>query len=77
MRVKMSEARERLPALVDRAAAGEEIILTRRGKEVARLVPPSARAERLPSLEGFLEKIRVQGEALSRTVVREREEARY
>lgn len=33
------EAKTHLSALVDRAAAGEEITITRHGKPVARLVP--------------------------------------
>ena len=34
------EAKTRLGQLLDRVEAGEEIIITRRGKAVARLVPP-------------------------------------
>ncbi|ODV05180.1 MAG: hypothetical protein ABT20_13795 [Rubrivivax sp. SCN 70-15] len=36
------EAKNRLSELVERAARGEEIIITRRGEQVARLVPPQA-----------------------------------
>ena len=34
------EAKNKLSALLDRAEKGEEIVITRHGKEVARLVPP-------------------------------------
>lgn len=34
------EAKNRLSELIDRVEAGEEITITRRGKVVARLVPP-------------------------------------
>lgn len=34
------EAKSRLGQLLDRVEAGEEIVITRRGKVVARLVPP-------------------------------------
>lgn len=34
------EAKNTLSALLDLAESGEEIIITRHGKEVARLVPP-------------------------------------
>jgi prevent-host-death family protein len=34
------EAKNTLGALLDLAESGEEIVITRRGKEVARLVPP-------------------------------------
>ena len=43
------EAKTHLAALIDRAAAGEEVIITRRGKPVARLVamePPSSAGAR-------------------------------
>jgi len=41
MRVSVSEAKGRITELVRRAEAGDEVILTRRGLEVARLVPSS------------------------------------
>jgi prevent-host-death family protein len=34
------EARNKLGQLLDRAEAGEEVVITRRGRVVARLVPP-------------------------------------
>lgn len=40
--VGIFEAKNRLSELVERAARGEEIIITRRGEQVARLVPPLA-----------------------------------
>ena len=47
--VNIAEAKAQLSALVDRAAAGEEIVLSRAGRPVARLVPL---AERLPRQPG-------------------------
>ena len=40
------EARSRLGQLLDRVEAGEEVVITRRGKAVARLVPPEIPSER-------------------------------
>ena len=40
--VPIAEAKAKLAALVDRAEAGEEIILTRHGRPAARLVPVKA-----------------------------------
>jgi len=40
--VGIFEAKNRLSELVERAARGEEIVITRRGEPVARLVPPRA-----------------------------------
>lgn len=39
MPVNMHEAKTHLSRLVDRAAAGEEIVIARAGKPVAKLVP--------------------------------------
>jgi len=46
MTVGVFEAKQKLSQLVERAAKGEEIIITRRGKEQARLVPMPAERER-------------------------------
>ena len=40
------EAKNRLGALLDRVEEGEEILITRRGRAVARLVPARAGADR-------------------------------
>lgn len=39
MRVSVSDAKGQLTELVKRAEAGDEVILTRRGHEIVRLVP--------------------------------------
>jgi prevent-host-death family protein len=40
---KLSEAKDQLSALVDRAASGEEIIIAKHGKPLAKLVPIPAK----------------------------------
>ena len=40
MNISISEARTKFSELVRRAEAGEEIVITRRGKPVARILPP-------------------------------------
>jgi prevent-host-death family protein len=42
--VALFEAKNRLSELINRVEAGEEISITRRGKVVARLVPPAPEA---------------------------------
>jgi prevent-host-death family protein len=39
MPINVAEAKAKLSDLLDRAAAGEEIVITRAGKPVARVVP--------------------------------------
>jgi prevent-host-death family protein len=46
MTVEIFEAKQKLSQLVERASKGEEIIITRRGKEQARLVPMPVERER-------------------------------
>ena len=41
-RIKLADAKAHLSALVDRAEAGESIVITRHGKPAARLVPIEA-----------------------------------
>lgn len=43
--VGIFEAKNRLSELVERAAGGEVIVITRRGEQVARLMPPEAQNE--------------------------------
>ncbi|UVK44806.1 type II toxin-antitoxin system prevent-host-death family antitoxin [Mesorhizobium sp. AR07] len=50
MNVSITEARARLSELVRRAKAGEEIVITRRGKPVARLLPPPVKVDLLPRI---------------------------
>ena len=47
MNVSITEARAKLSELVRRADAGEEILITRHGKVVARLLPPPMKRELL------------------------------
>jgi prevent-host-death family protein len=47
--VALYDAKTNLSALVDRAAAGEEFVITKSGKPMARLVPlEDTRARRIP-----------------------------
>ena len=75
--ISIKEARENFRSLLDRVAAGEEIALLRRGREVARLIPPKTARRRLPNLEAFRKAIAVKGRTLSKEVVRGRRDERY
>ena len=74
--VSVRDARNHLKALLDRVAAGEEIVIVRRGKAVARLVPPARKRRRLPDLTAFRATIDLKGEPVSITVGKAREEER-
>ena len=75
--VGVAEARRRFKALLDEVSSGHPVSVVRRGREVARLVPPKRRERRLPALGPFRASVRVTGEPVSRTVARARREARY
>lgn len=48
-----AEAKAKLSALLERAAAGEEIIITRRGKASCRLVPMALAVPSVQAHDGF------------------------
>jgi len=77
MEINVKDARSRLSSLLDRVRVGGEVIILRRGKKVARLVPPEGEGRPLPSLKEFRASIRVTGEPLRDTVIQERQEGRY
>lgn len=51
--IGIKQARQELPDLIDRAEAGEEIVITRQGKAVAKLVAAPKALRALPSLAEF------------------------
>lgn len=65
MRVSVSEAKGQLTELVKRAEAGDEVILTRHGHEVARLVPIAA-APSADSRRALMDRIRAAAAAKAR-----------
>lgn len=62
MRVSVSEAKGQLTELVKRAEAGDEVILTRRGHEIVRLVAMAA-APGLKGRRALMEKVRAAAAA--------------
>jgi prevent-host-death family protein len=51
--VNLARAKARLSELLDKAEAGEEVVITRHGRPVAQLAPIAGRKQRLPSLAAF------------------------
>jgi prevent-host-death family protein len=78
MEVSVKEARAKFSSLLNQVMDGDEVIIRRRGKEIARLVSPaSGKGRHLPSLRDFRRGIPLKGEPLSTTVRRGRKEERY
>ncbi|BCH26432.1 type II toxin-antitoxin system Phd/YefM family antitoxin [Mesorhizobium sp. L-8-3] len=50
MNISIAEAKAKFSELIKRAEAGEEILVTRHGKVVARVVPPEGEVRKPPLL---------------------------
>jgi len=77
MEVNAKEARGKLSSLLKRVEKGDEIVVVRRGKQVARLIPFQRKEKHLPQLREFRASIKIKGKPLSATISHSREEARY
>jgi prevent-host-death family protein len=76
MEINVKDARSRLSELIDRVEDGNEIIISRRGKKVARLVPLKIK-KNLPSMKEFRASLKLKGEALSDAIIHGRKRERY
>ena len=70
------QARSHFSLLLKKAEKGEEIILVRRGREIARLSKAPKKKASIPSLKEFRKTISSTGRTLSETVMKIREEGR-
>jgi len=77
--VNLADAKARLSELVERAANGEEVRITRRGKPAARLVPDPLPRKPIDveALRALTSKMRVQEESAGDFIRRMRDEDRY
>lgn len=77
--VTITEARKRLGLLVNEAQRGETIEITRRGKVVARLVPPAPARNQIDfaKLKALTDTMPLQSESAGDFIRRMRDEDRY
>jgi prevent-host-death family protein len=77
--VSIAEAKAHLSELVDRAEAGETVRITRRGKLVARLMPPQSKKKRIDveALRKFTESMPWQPVSAGQFIRKMRDEDRY
>ena len=75
--ISAKEARSKLSMLLNRVEAGDEVVILRRGKKVAHLLPSQNEGRRLPTLKEFRASLRIKGDSLSAVIAHEREETRY
>jgi prevent-host-death family protein len=76
--ISVAEAKSHLSELLDRVEAGEELVITRRGKAIARLVAEGTRKRKpLPSLAEFRAQMPMATMPAGELLRRLRDEARY
>ncbi|MBW4670949.1 MAG: type II toxin-antitoxin system Phd/YefM family antitoxin [Cyanomargarita calcarea GSE-NOS-MK-12-04C] len=75
--ITIEEANKNLYILLEQVAKGEQFVLMKEGKEVARLLPPQQAEKVFPSLNSFRKTIVLKGSAMSTTILEERENQRY
>jgi len=77
LEINVKEVRVNLASILDRVEKGEEIVITRRGKRIARITNLSDESAPLESLKQFRNTIRLKGPSLSQSIVNQRERERY
>lgn len=77
--VNLADAKARLSELAERAAAGERIVITKRGKPVLEMVKPATTPERieLDSLRRLTRRLPRQKQGAGETLRRLRDDSRY
>lgn len=74
MNVAVFEAKSKLSALLDRACSGEEVVITRHGTPIARLVPMNAptapdRARAVRAVQALKKRLSINAGVTLRTLV--------
>lgn len=79
MTVNLAEAKAHLSKLVERAAAGEPVCITRRGKPIAQITALDARRKQIDirALKAMTDAMPVQPETAREFIRRMRDEDRY
>jgi len=76
--VSLKEARKCLGEIVDAAEHGETVVITRRGRQVARICPvEKSPAGGLPDLSAFRASIKMRGRSLTDELLAQRREERH
>ncbi len=76
-KVKVNEVREHLAKYLSDAEKGEEIIITKHSRPIARLVPLEAPTSGFPDLTKHRNSVKIKNQPLSETVIEQRSHERY
>lgn len=63
MSMSIAEAKSHFSSVIDRASAGEEVVITRHGKPVAKIVPVRTEGDRAQVREAFERMRKLRDEA--------------
>ena len=75
IKIGVKEARQHLTSFLDKVASGQEVVITRHNKPIAKLVPVSKRpGRRLGSRAKLRSIVSAKGRALSEIIIDDREE---
>ena len=75
--ISIKEARGNLSSLLQKVEHGEEVVITRHGKRIARIISPQGQIKHLPGLSDFRSNLAVKGNPLSQTVIDSRSSEKY
>lgn len=75
--VSVREARAAIGRLLDAVARGEEVVIERHGRPVARLVPVATEIPHLPDRSAFRQRLREARESARQAVRAIRDEQRF
>jgi prevent-host-death family protein len=73
----IKEARGNLSSLLQKVEHGEEVVITRHGKRIARITSPKGQTKHLPGLSDFRSALAVKGKPLSQAVIDVRSTEKY
>ena len=73
----IKEARGNLSSLLQKVEHGEEVVITRHGKRIARITSPKGQTKHLPGLSDFRSSLEVKGKPLSHAVIDVRSTEKY
>lgn len=75
-KVQVNEVREHLAKYLSEAEKGEEIIITKHNRPIARLMPVQSGKTGFPDLSKHRKKMNVRGKPVSKEVIDSRKEER-
>ena len=76
-KVKVNEFREHLAKYLSDAERGEEIIITKHSRPVARLVPLKPATSKFPDLSKHRHSMSLKNKPLFETIIEQRDQERY